>query len=169
VSSPNKPTESPKPPPPISSATSSKPTSPPASMPSATGPASPGTAADHAAGAARPGEDPHPLSARTERLPALRPCQVHPAQLRPGQQYGGRCHLRFDDTNPEKEEQEYVDSIIDSPCKWLGCSGKTTKPIFIRPPTISTGWRPFAEYLISAGHAYVDSQSPTKCAPIAAR
>ena len=28
--------------------------------------------------------------------------------------YGGVCHLRFDDTNPEKEEQEYVDSIIDS-------------------------------------------------------
>src|SRR5205823_14899305 len=27
--------------------------------------------------------------------------------------YGGKCNLRFDDTNPEKEEQEYVDSIID--------------------------------------------------------
>jgi glutaminyl-tRNA synthetase len=37
------------------------------------------------------------------------------------QQYGGRCHLRFDDTNPEKEEQEYVDAIVDS-VKWLGCS-----------------------------------------------
>src|SRR5450830_1690995 len=35
--------------------------------------------------------------------------------------YAGRCHLRFDDTNPEKEEQEYVDSIIDS-VKWLGFS-----------------------------------------------
>ena len=33
--------------------------------------------------------------------------------------YGGRCHLRFDDTNPEKEEQEYVDSILDS-VHWLG-------------------------------------------------
>src|SRR5690349_10630402 len=33
--------------------------------------------------------------------------------------YGGACHLRFDDTNPEKEEQEYVDSII-SAVKWLG-------------------------------------------------
>jgi glutaminyl-tRNA synthetase len=30
------------------------------------------------------------------------------------EQFGGRCHLRFDDTNPEKEEQEYVDSIVDS-------------------------------------------------------
>ena len=37
------------------------------------------------------------------------------------QQYDGRCHLRFDDTNPEKEDQEYVDSIIDA-VKWLGCS-----------------------------------------------
>ncbi|HRA78984.1 MAG TPA: glutamate--tRNA ligase family protein, partial [Burkholderiaceae bacterium] len=33
--------------------------------------------------------------------------------------YGGRCHLRFDDTNPEKEEQEYVDSIVDA-VRWLG-------------------------------------------------
>ena len=37
------------------------------------------------------------------------------------QDYGGRCHLRFDDTNPEREEQEYVDSIIDS-VRWLGFS-----------------------------------------------
>src|SRR5450631_2200356 len=35
------------------------------------------------------------------------------------QQFGGRCHLRFDDTNPEKEEQEYVDAILDS-VHWLG-------------------------------------------------
>jgi glutaminyl-tRNA synthetase len=33
--------------------------------------------------------------------------------------FAGRCHLRFDDTNPEKEEQEYVDSIIDA-VRWLG-------------------------------------------------
>ncbi len=33
--------------------------------------------------------------------------------------YGGVCHLRFDDTNPEKEEQEYVDAIIDA-VQWLG-------------------------------------------------
>jgi len=33
--------------------------------------------------------------------------------------FNGRCHLRFDDTNPEKEEQEYVDSIIDV-VRWLG-------------------------------------------------
>ena len=35
------------------------------------------------------------------------------------EQYGGRCHLRFDDTNPSAEEQEYVDSIIEN-VKWLG-------------------------------------------------
>ena len=35
--------------------------------------------------------------------------------------YGGACHLRFDDTNPEKEEQEYVDSIVDA-VRWLGWS-----------------------------------------------
>ena len=34
-------------------------------------------------------------------------------------EYGGKCNLRFDDTNPEKEEQEYVDSIIDD-VRWLG-------------------------------------------------
>src|SRR5690242_21228182 len=34
-------------------------------------------------------------------------------------EYGGRCHLRFDDTNPTKEEQEYVDAIKDA-VHWLG-------------------------------------------------
>jgi len=34
-------------------------------------------------------------------------------------EFNGRCHLRFDDTNPEKEEQEYVDSIIEN-VHWLG-------------------------------------------------
>src|SRR5574339_691979 len=33
--------------------------------------------------------------------------------------YGGRCHMRFDDTNPTKEEQEYVDSILEA-VRWLG-------------------------------------------------
>ncbi len=33
--------------------------------------------------------------------------------------YGGVCHMRFDDTNPDKEDTEYVDSILDS-VKWLG-------------------------------------------------
>src|SRR5205085_1749376 len=35
------------------------------------------------------------------------------------QEFGGKTNLRFDDTNPEKEEQEYVDSIMDT-VRWLG-------------------------------------------------
>src|SRR3974390_2724955 len=35
------------------------------------------------------------------------------------ERYGGKCNLRFDDTNPSKEEQEYVDSITED-VKWLG-------------------------------------------------
>ena len=35
------------------------------------------------------------------------------------QEFGGRCNLRFDDTNPTKEEQEYVDSI-QADVRWLG-------------------------------------------------
>jgi glutaminyl-tRNA synthetase len=71
------------------------------------------------------------------------------------QDYGGRCNLRFDDTNPEKEEQEYVDSIIDS-VKWLGFD-------FGAEALYASDYFDFmyraAEYLVQAGHAYVDSQS----------
>src|SRR5262245_20596672 len=35
------------------------------------------------------------------------------------QEFGGRCHLRFDDTNPTKEEQEYIDAI-ERDVRWLG-------------------------------------------------
>ncbi|HYI26431.1 MAG TPA: glutamate--tRNA ligase family protein, partial [Bradyrhizobium sp.] len=35
------------------------------------------------------------------------------------QEFAGRCHLRFDDTNPTKEEQEYIDSI-QADVRWLG-------------------------------------------------
>lgn len=69
--------------------------------------------------------------------------------------YGGVCHLRFDDTNPEKESQEYVDAILES-VKWLG---------FDWGPHLHFASNYFdtmyacAEYLIQAGHAYVDSLS----------
>lgn len=70
-------------------------------------------------------------------------------------EFGGRCNLRFDDTNPEKEEQEYVDSIIES-VRWLGFD-------FGPEPLYASDYFDFmyraAEYLITAGHAYVDSQS----------
>ncbi len=69
--------------------------------------------------------------------------------------FGGACHLRFDDTNPEKEDQEYVDSIIDA-VKWLGCDWGSNQ--FYASNYF--GWMyEFAEALIGAGHAYVDSQS----------
>ena len=71
------------------------------------------------------------------------------------QDFNGTCNLRFDDTNPEKEEQEYVESIIDS-VKWLGFD-------FGPEALYASDYFDFmyraAEYLITAGHAYVDSQS----------
>ena len=71
------------------------------------------------------------------------------------QQYGGQCNLRFDDTNPEKEEQEYVDSIKEG-VKWLGFDwGKTD----LYASDYFGRLYEFAEALISAGLAYVDSQS----------
>jgi len=75
------------------------------------------------------------------------------------EQYGGRCHLRFDDTNPEKEEQEYVDSIIDA-VHWLGCSWESVGENNLYYASNYFDWMvQFAEYLIAAGHAYVDSQN----------
>ena len=74
-------------------------------------------------------------------------------------EFGGRCHMRFDDTNPEKEEQEYVDSILDA-VKWLGCSWADDAEDNLYYASNYFDWMvQFAEYLISAGHAYVDSQS----------
>jgi glutaminyl-tRNA synthetase len=77
--------------------------------------------------------------------------------------YQGRCHLRFDDTNPEKEEQEYVDTIIDS-VKWLGFSWDHEGPhgtehhLHYASDYFDQLYA-MAEYLITSGHAYVDSQS----------
>ena len=71
------------------------------------------------------------------------------------QDYGGACHLRFDDTNPEKEEQEYVDSIIDA-VHWLGWSWGDNQ--FFASNYFQSMYD-FAEKLIESGHAYVDSQS----------
>jgi glutaminyl-tRNA synthetase len=69
--------------------------------------------------------------------------------------YGGVCHLRFDDTNPEKESQEYVDSIIES-VKWLGFDWG--KHLYFASNYFDTMYA-CAEHLIQAGHAYVDSLS----------
>jgi glutaminyl-tRNA synthetase len=69
--------------------------------------------------------------------------------------YGGACHMRFDDTNPEKEEQEYVDSILDA-VKWLGFDWG---PHLYHASDYFDFMYEAAEYLIGAGHAYVDSLS----------
>ncbi len=83
-------------------------------------------------------------------------------------EYGGVCHLRFDDTNPEKEEQEYVDSIRDM-VRWLGWdhhfADDPARPGVKQPHEyFASDYFDFmyraAEYLIEAGHAYVDEQTP---------
>ena len=74
--------------------------------------------------------------------------------------YGGVCHLRFDDTNPEKEEQEYVDSIIDA-VKWLGFDWKDASGndnLYFASNYFDFMHR-CAVYLIEQGLAYVDEQS----------
>ncbi|MCX7893190.1 MAG: glutamine--tRNA ligase/YqeY domain fusion protein [Burkholderiales bacterium] len=69
--------------------------------------------------------------------------------------YGGVCHLRFDDTNPTKEEQEYVDSILDA-VRWLGFDWG---PHLYYASDYFDWLYAFAELLIEHGHAYVDSLS----------
>jgi glutaminyl-tRNA synthetase len=74
--------------------------------------------------------------------------------------YGGACHLRFDDTNPEKEEQEYVDAIKEM-VAWLGWSWEQGQQsnLYYASNYFDFMYRA-AEYLISAGLAYVDEQTP---------
>jgi glutaminyl-tRNA synthetase len=73
--------------------------------------------------------------------------------------YGGVCHLRFDDTNPEKEEQEFVDAIIEG-VKWLGFDWQVghTSHLFYASRYFDFMYRA-AEALVQAGLAYVDEQS----------
>jgi glutaminyl-tRNA synthetase len=67
--------------------------------------------------------------------------------------YGGACHLRFDDTNPTKEEQEYVESIRDA-VKWLGFDWGHDE--YYASDYFEILYR-FAEELVERDHAYVDS------------
>ena len=75
------------------------------------------------------------------------------------QDFGGVCHLRFDDTNPDKEEQEYVDAIIEM-VQWLGWSWDVagTSHLYYASNYFDFMYRA-AEHLIGAGLAYVDEQS----------
>ena len=80
--------------------------------------------------------------------------------------YGGICHLRFDDTNPEKEEQDYVDAILDA-VRWLGfdwqspsngVNGVAASHLYYASDYFDFMYEA-AEALVTAGHAYVDEQS----------
>ena len=121
---------------------------------------SPGDAAHHAAG------QPDPAKIRT-RFPPEPNGYLHVGHAKSicvnfglARDYGGVCHLRFDDTNPEKEDIEYVNSIVDA-IKWLGFEWNGTKDA---APYQASDYFDFmyraAEYLIESGHAYVDEQTP---------
>ena len=71
------------------------------------------------------------------------------------QEFGGRCHLRFDDTNPTKESQEYVDSIIDT-VRWLGFDWG---PHLYYASDYFEQLYDWAVALIRAGKAYVDDST----------
>ena len=71
------------------------------------------------------------------------------------QEFGGRCHLRFDDTNPTKEEQEYIDAIEDD-VRWLGFDWGTH--LYHASDYFEQLYQ-WAEHLIRSGKAYVDDQS----------
>jgi glutaminyl-tRNA synthetase len=72
------------------------------------------------------------------------------------EEYGGRCHLRFDDTNPAKEEQAYIDAI-ERDVRWLGFDWG---PHLHHASDYFDQLYDWAEHLIGTAKAYVDDQSP---------
>ncbi len=124
---------------------------------------SPGDAAHHAAG------QPDPARVRL-RFPPEPNGYLHVGHAKSiclnfglARDYGGVCHLRFDDTNPEKEDTEYVDSIIEA-VKWLGFDwAQLGQPAGSAKPYQASDYFDFmyraAEYLVESGNAYVDEQS----------
>ena len=68
------------------------------------------------------------------------------------EEYGGKCNLRFDDTNPVKEEQEYIDAIIED-VRWLGFNWE--ERLFYASDYFEQMYA-FALQLIKKGKAYVD-------------
>ncbi len=120
----------------------------------------PGTAAIQATGA------PDPARIRT-RFPPEPNGYLHIGHAKSiclnfglARDFGGVCHMRFDDTNPEKEEQEYVDAILDA-VKWLGFNwtANNTEHLYFASDYFPVMFA-CAEALIEAGDAYVDQQSP---------
>jgi glutaminyl-tRNA synthetase len=71
------------------------------------------------------------------------------------QEFGGHCHLRFDDTNPTKEEQEYIDAI-ERDVRWLGFNWGSH---LYHASDYFEQLYEWAEHLIRTGKAYVDDQS----------
>ncbi len=74
-------------------------------------------------------------------------------------EYDGVCHMRFDDTNPEKEDSEYVDSILDA-VQWLGFDWQfnNTNHLYQASDYFEYMYKA-AVILIESGNAYVDEQS----------
>jgi glutaminyl-tRNA synthetase len=121
---------------------------------------SPGDAAHHAAGL------PDPARVRL-RFPPEPNGYLHVGHAKSiclnfglARDYGGVCHLRFDDTNPEKEEQEYVDAIEEM-VRWLGWSWEAfgTPHLYYASNYFDFMYQA-AEHLIERGLAYVDEQTP---------
>ena len=119
----------------------------------------PGDAAHHAAG------QPDPAKIRT-RFPPEPNGYLHIGHAKSiclnfglAIDYEGVCHMRFDDTNPEKEEQEYVDSITEM-VQWLGFGWNAfgQSHLYYASNYFEMMYQA-AEALISAGKAYVDEQS----------
>ena len=84
-------------------------------------------------------------------------------------EYGGVCHMRFDDTNPEKEEQEYVDTILDA-VQWLGFGWQANgaQHLYYASNYFDFMYRA-AEALIEAGHRLRRrAERRARCAPTAA-
>ena len=119
----------------------------------------PGDASHHAAG------QPDPAKIRT-RFPPEPNGYLHIGHAKSiclnfglARDYEGVCHMRFDDTNPEKEEQEYVDSITEM-VQWLGFGWDAfgQSHLYYASNYFEMMYQA-AETLISAGKAYVDEQS----------
>jgi glutaminyl-tRNA synthetase len=73
-------------------------------------------------------------------------------------EFGGRCHLRFDDTNPAREEQEYIDAIMRD-VRWLGFDWG--EHLYHASDNFEQLYE-WAEHLVETGKAYVDDQSPAE-------
>ena len=80
-------------------------------------------------------------------------------------EFGGRCNLRFDDTNPAKEEQEYIDAIKRD-VRWLGFDWG--EHLYHASDYFDRLYE-WAEHLIRNGKAYVDDRARIRCASAAAR